>query len=217
MHDAQNLFSSALAFGGNEWKVDETLDAGAGDGSIREVIVVGVENTPARVDELTPSVDPDVGSGGKLAQYLAMLTTEIKPMVDKELRTLPGRDTTGIMGSSLGGLASAHAGVMNADVFGIVGEMSPSTWWDNRMILGEVATTPGKPQKPARVYVDCGDNNDGLEDTQLLEARYETAGYTKGKDLMYVVQPGAAHNEIYWSQRLPAALRFLFGRRPDLN
>ena len=49
MHDGQNLFDPALAFGGNEWKVDETLDAAAEDGSIEELIVIGVENTAQRI------------------------------------------------------------------------------------------------------------------------------------------------------------------------
>ena len=216
MHDGQNLFSKDTAFGGNEWKVDETLDAGAYDGSIREVIVVGVENTAARIDELTPTSDPGYG-GGKLPQYLAMVRTEIKPLVDATFRTIPGREATGIMGSSLGGLASSHAGVVAADVFGLVGAMSPSTWWDDRMILGEVATTPTKPARPLRVYVDCGDAQDGLEDTKDLAAGYEAVGYTKGKDFSYVVQPGAKHNEIYWAQRLPVALSFLLGKRADLD
>ena len=48
MHDGQNLFDAKTAFGGNEWKVDETMDAGAADGSIREAIVVGPENTSKR-------------------------------------------------------------------------------------------------------------------------------------------------------------------------
>src|SRR5205823_9338875 len=41
MHDGQNLFDAALAFGGNEWRVDETLDAAGEDGSIAELIVIG--------------------------------------------------------------------------------------------------------------------------------------------------------------------------------
>ena len=217
MHDAQNLFSPDTAFGGNEWKVDETMDAGAEDGSIREAVVVGVENTAARIDELTPSVDPSYG-GGKAAQYLSMIVDEIKPTIDKDLRTLPGREQTAIMGSSLGGLVSAFAGVRHADVFGLVGEMSPSTWWDGTMILGEVSTTPTRPAKPLRVYVDSGDSgasNDDVTNTTELAARYRKAGYTDNKDLLHVVQPGAIHNETYWASRLPAALHFLLGARPN--
>ena len=218
MHDAQNLFSADTAFGGNEWKVDETMDAGADDGSIREVVVVGVESTAARIEELTPSVDPSYG-GGKANQYLSMIVDELKPMVDKDLRTLPARDETAIMGSSLGGLVSAYAGVRHADVFGLVGEMSPSTWWDGTMILGEVATTPTRPAKPLRVYVDSGDSgtsNDDVTNTTELASRYRKAGYTDNKDLLHVIQPGAIHTETYWASRLPAALHFLLGTRPNL-
>ena len=218
MHDGQNLFTPGLAFGGNEWKVDETLDAGAEDGSINEVVVVGVETTAARMDELTPSVDPDYG-GGKAPQYLSMIIDEIKPMVDKDLRTTPSREQTGVMGSSLGGLASAYAGVHHADVFGLVGEMSPSTWWGGTMILGEVSSTPTRPAKPLRVYVDSGDSgtsNDDVTNTTELAARYRKAGYTDSKDLLHVVQAGGQHNETYWASRLPAALHFLLGPRPNL-
>ena len=218
MHDGQNLFSPGIAFGGNEWKVDETLDAGAEDGSVNEVVVVGVESTAARIDELTPSVDPDYG-GGKAPQYLSMIIDEIKPMVDKDLRTIPSREQTGVMGSSLGGLASAYAGVHHADVFGLVGEMSPSTWWGGTMILGEVSSTPTRPARPLRVYVDSGDSgtsNDDVANTTELAARYRKAGYTDSKDLLHVVQAGGQHNETYWASRLPAALHFLLGPRPNL-
>lgn len=221
MHDAQNLFDPSLAFGGNEWKVDETIDAGAEDGSIRETIVVGIENTAARMDELTPTPDAtEGGAGGKADQYLAMIVDEIKPTIDKDLRTIPAREQTGIMGSSLGGLVSAYAGVRRADVFGLVGEMSPSTWWDNTEILGEVSTTPTRPAKPVRVYVDSGDSGaegstDDVTNTTELAARYRTAGYVDNKDLLHVIQAGGQHNEIYWAQRLPGALHFLLGARPD--
>lgn len=217
MHDGQNLFSASTAFGGNEWKVDETLDAAAESGDIRETIVVGVENTAARIDELTPTNDPSYG-GGKADQYLAMIATEVKPLVDKDLRTIPGREQTAIMGSSLGGLVSAYAGVTKADVFGLVGEMSPSTWWDDKVILGEVSGMKTKPVRPLRVYVDSGDSgnsNDDVVNTTELAARYRSIGYADAKDFKHVVQPGAVHNEIYWAQRLPAALGFLLGPRAD--
>lgn len=211
MHDGINLFDGSLAFGGNEWKVDETLDAGNEDGTIRDTIVVGIEATANRTTELTPT-------SGDVDKYVAMMVDEIKPMIDKDLRTAAGREQTAIMGSSLGGLASAWAGVHRADVFGLVGQMSPSTWWDNTMILGEVSSLQTRPAKPLRVYVDSGDSgvsNDDVTNTKELAARYRTVGYSDSKDLLYVVQPGAQHNELYWSQRLPAALHFLLGARPN--
>jgi predicted alpha/beta superfamily hydrolase len=217
MHDGQNLFDPSTAFGGNEWKVDEAMNAGAEDGTIREAIVVGIANTSARIDELTPTADSRYG-GGKADLYLRMITDELKPLVDRELRTLTGREDTAIAGSSLGGLCSSYASVRRADVFGMAGVFSPSTWWDNRVILGEVATIPQKPAKPIRVYVDSGDagtSGDGVTDTKELAAKYRAAGYTDDVTLRYVVQPGGQHNEIYWAQRFPAAMRFVLGPRAN--
>jgi predicted alpha/beta superfamily hydrolase len=217
MHDGQNLFDAALAFGGNEWRVDETLDAGAEAAdrgqSIREIIVIGVDNTGQRMDEYTPTVDAGEGAGGKGDSYLKLIVEELKPKVDAMLRTRMEREWTGTLGSSLGGLISAHAGVKRVETFGRIGVMSPSTWWDNRMIIAEVASLQGKTTRPLWVYVDSGDSDteDGYKDTKDLAQTYLSVGYKEGVDFHYVVQSGALHNEVYWAQRLPEALRFLFG------
>jgi predicted alpha/beta superfamily hydrolase len=215
MHDGQNLFDPTLAFGGNEWKVDETLDAAAEDGSIEELIVIGVENTAQRIYEYTPTTDPTTAGGGGGDLYLQLLIDELKPQIDGMLRTLPDRAHTGVLGSSLGGLISAYAGVKRPDVYGIVGAMSPSTWWNNDVIIGDVGGMPASA-RPTRVYVDSGDSgdsNDDVTNTNMLAAKYLNIGYTSGVDFLHVVQAGGQHNEIYWAERLPGALQFLFGPR----
>ncbi len=212
MHDGANLFSRDTAFGGVEWRVDETMDAAAETAKIREAIVVGVESTDARIDELTPTRDASVGAGGKADDYLKMITEELKPGFDRTLRTLPGPESTGILGSSLGGLISVYAGCKQAGTFGFVGAMSPSVWWDNRMLLGVVSALG--PSRPARFYVDSGDSGasqDGMADTAELARRLRGVGYADGTSLKYVVQAGAQHNETYWAERLPGALEFLLG------
>lgn len=236
MHDGQNLFDPATAFGGNEWRVDEALDAAGESGrcdsgatcgndgdcsagpclTTRDTIVIGIDNTSRRIYELTPTVDSSVGDGGGADLYLTMVATELKPTVDGMLRTAPGPADTAIMGSSLGGLVSAYAGVTRPGVFGLVGAMSPSTWWDNTVILARVAATPATP-RPRRVYVDSGNagtSSDDVANTTMLAHAYETLGYTEGVDLRHVVQAGGTHSEIYWAQRFPAAAQFLMGTRP---
>ena len=212
MHDGQNLFDPKAAFGGNAWNVGQTMDAGANDGSIAEAIVIGVENTADRINEYTPVADPTYG-GGKGDSYLTMLITELKPKIDGSLRTLPDRDHTAMLGSSLGGLISAYAGVTHADTYGIIGVMSPSTWWDNTWLIPEVGTTKATP-RPDRVYVDsgnAGDSNDDVTNTAALAAEYRTIGYKDNATLDYLVQAGGQHNEIYWAERLPGAMAFLLG------
>jgi predicted alpha/beta superfamily hydrolase len=103
--------------------------------------------------------------------------------------------------------------VHDADVFGVVGVMSPSTWWNNLQIIGEVGTTPQQAARPDKVYVDSGDSDDedGYTDTANLVKAYEAVGYVEGKSLHYVVQAGALHNEVYWAQRFPGGAAFLLG------
>jgi predicted alpha/beta superfamily hydrolase len=214
MHDGRNLFDPQLAFGGNEWKVDETLDGAAEDGTIRELIVIGPEATSDRIYEYTPTSDPAEGKSGGGDLYLRMLVEELKPQVDAQLRTQPGRATTAVIGSSLGGLISVYAGVKHPDTFGLVGALSPSTWWDNTTIIGDVKGMGAA--RPDRVYVDSGDSgqdNDDVVNTNLLAAAFVQIGYVDGTTLKHVVQAGGQHSEIYWAMRLPGTLSFLFGAR----
>ncbi|MBM4777224.1 MAG: alpha/beta hydrolase [Archangiaceae bacterium] len=213
MHDGQNLFDASTAFGGTEWQVDETMNRTANDGFIAEAIVVGPENTAARIDEYTPTSTTQYG-GGQGATYLRFLVDELKPAVDREYRTRPGRESTVVIGSSLGGLISTYAGVQKPEVFGNVGAMSPSTWWDNRWILGSVAGLRAAPLRPLKVYVDSGNAGNSMDDvtnTADLAQAWRDRGYADEVTLKYVVQNGASHTEAYWAQRLPVALRFLVG------
>lgn len=212
MHDGQNLFDASAAFGGTEWQVDETMNRTANDGFIAEAIVVGPENTAARIDEYTPTSTTQYG-GGQGATYLRFLVDELKPAVDREYRTRPERESTVVIGSSLGGLISTYAGVQRPEVFGNVGAMSPSTWWDNRWILGSVAGLRAAPLRPLKVYVDSGNSGtmDDVANTADLAQAWRDRGYADDATLKYVVQNGASHSETYWAQRLPVALRFLLG------
>ncbi|MEZ4407111.1 MAG: alpha/beta hydrolase-fold protein [Polyangiales bacterium] len=218
MHDGQNLFDPAAAFGGVTWRVHDAMNLGAEDGSIREAIVVGPENTAARIDEYTPTVDAEHMAGGRGDLYLRMLVEELKPLIDRTYRTLPDRANTALMGSSLGGLISVYAGVTRAETFGAIGAMSPSTWWDDRMILGRVPALATLSPRPERVYVDSGDSgasSDDVANTRELAAALRTAGYRDGSTLRYVVEAGGQHSERYWAARLPDALRFLRGPRAE--
>ncbi|MFZ5468258.1 MAG: alpha/beta hydrolase [Myxococcota bacterium] len=216
MHDGQNVFDPTLAFSGNEWGVDEAFDDAAESGAFKEALVVAVTNTANRLWEYTPTRDSNVGAGGGADQYLTMLVSELKPRVDNELRTLAGRETTVLIGSSLGGLVSAYAGTKHPAVFGLIGELSPSTWWDNQVIIGLVTTANNRMPRPLRVYIDSGDSgpsSDDMANTAQLAQTYVTGGYQSGVDLLHVIQAGATHHETYWAQRFPGAMRFLLGPR----
>ncbi|UUZ57297.1 hypothetical protein LP419_27405 [Massilia sp. H-1] len=131
MHDGQNLFDAKTAAYGAEWGIDETANHLIASGVMDEVIVVGIDNTPDRFKEYTPCCDPKHG-GGKIDAYQAFITDTVKPYIDKTLRTLPGRENTAIMGSSLGGIASVVIAQKRPDVFSKAGGVSSSFWWNQR-------------------------------------------------------------------------------------
>src|SRR3990170_3478353 len=53
MHDGQNLMRPEDAFGGVAWGVDSTAESLILAGSIEPLIIVGIYNTPSRLDEYT--------------------------------------------------------------------------------------------------------------------------------------------------------------------
>ena len=55
MHDGQNLFDKATAGYGMEWEIDEHLSKLIADKKVRPMIVVGIWNTPKRLQEYVPS------------------------------------------------------------------------------------------------------------------------------------------------------------------
>ena len=82
------------------------------------------------MDEYTYIQDPDYG-GGKGDLYLDFIESTIIPLAQSNFRVEISRDTLGILGSSLGGLISCYAGWTRSDIYGKVGCMSSSFWWDN--------------------------------------------------------------------------------------
>lgn len=131
MHDGQNLFNTKTAFMGNAWMCQNSLDQSIVGGTTEEILVVAPYNTSERMDEYTYVQDPEYG-GGKGDLYLDFLESTIIPLAQLNFRVEISRDTLGILGSSLGGLISCYAGWTRSDVYGKVGCMSSSFWWDNQ-------------------------------------------------------------------------------------
>jgi predicted alpha/beta superfamily hydrolase len=207
MQDGQNLFDRALAFGGQEWHVDETLAAEAGHA---EAIVVGIANAgPARIHEYSPWVDGRLG-GGRGDAYLDFVTNELKPAIDADFPTLPDRANTFIAGSSMGGLIALHGFLTRHEVFGGVAALSPSLWFAGRAIFEVLADAP---KREGRIYIDAGtrEGSGTLMDVARLREALLEKGYRRNVDLLTVVEGDGRHSEEAWARRFPRALRFLLG------
>lgn len=140
MHDGQNLFDKATAGYGMEWEVDEHLSKLIADHKVRPTIVVGIWNTPKRLQEYVP-LKAFVGlpasyrdkvralyGGDPLSDgYLKFIVRELRPMIDRRFNVKTDRANTVIMGSSMGSLVSLYAIDEYPRIFGGAGMMS--THW----------------------------------------------------------------------------------------
>lgn len=199
MHDGQNLFDRATGFAGSEWEVDETMEALSGEGL--EAIVVGLPHSGARrLQEYNPF--PNF-RGGQGEHYLNFIIDTLKPVIDRDFRTLPDRAHTGLFGSSMGGLISLYGFFQRPNVFGFAGVMSPALWIAGGAIYDYVGA---QPFVPGKIYLDNGTRESSA---RRMNALLTDKGYISGKDLLYTVEPEGEHQEAAWARRLPAALRFL--------
>ncbi len=210
--DGQNVFDKATSFAG-EWKVDETLEALIPAGEIAPLIVVAVDNGGGeRIAEYTPWADGESRGGGG-GEHLAAIADVLVPHIDATYRTMTGPASTGIGGSSLGGLMALYATFSRPDVFGVNAALSPSIWWADRRVIAFAAgsTKPGG----ARLWTDMGTAESGtsIRDLRDLREALVALGFVVGTDLQVVEEQGGGHNEAAWSRRFPDVVRFLFPPR----
>jgi predicted alpha/beta superfamily hydrolase len=210
LHDGQNVFDRATSFG-EEWHVDEFAEQLIAAGEIEPLIVVAIFNTGEhRVDEYTPTPSADIGRGGHADDYGKMLVEELKPFIDITYKTLPSAASTALGGSSLGGLLTMWLGIRYPTAFGRLAVMSPSVWWDDRILLHEVEALPGK--LPLRIWLDAGtaEGTDTLMNARALRDALVAKGWSIGDDLAYLEEQGGEHNEQSWGMRVERVLKFLF-------
>ena len=213
LHDGQNLFDAATTFAGNEWGLDELAEEMIAGGQVEPLIIVGIYNTgDERMDEYTPVKDHR-GRGGRARSYGAMIVEELKPFIDREYRTLPNAANTGLGGSSLGGLVTLYLGLQYSRIFGKLIVMSPSVWWANRAILKQVRQL--RVKATPKIWLDTGtcegqSPEDCVKNTAALCKALVDKGWRLGRNLAYVEDEGAGHNEKAWGFRMRQALAFLF-------
>lgn len=210
MHDGQNLFDAATAFNGQDWHVAQTADYAISAGLVEPLIVVGLYNTgKTRLREYTPTSVPRLG-GGRADRYAKFLIEEVKPVVDRDYRTQPEASQTGIGGSSLGGLVSIYLGLKFSNVFSKIAALSPSVWWNQRVIVRFAQAAPVEPRP--RIWLDIGTREGPriVDDVEKFRDVLLSKGWQNDRDLHYERVEGAEHNEAAWSARVGPFLQFLF-------
>jgi predicted alpha/beta superfamily hydrolase len=222
LHDGQNVFDAATAFGGVEWGVDETAERLIRNKLIEPLIIVAVANIgEERIHEYAPTPGviepkdhPRKRSRGLARIYGQFLIEELKPFIDKKYRTKRDPEFTGLGGSSLGGLATLAMGILYSEVFTRLIVMSPSIWWDDYAIFRLVGILGEKP--PLKIWLDTGTDEPSWELARDLRDYLIDKGWQLDVDLGYLEVKGADHSEAAWAARVEPALRFLFRQRNNI-
>ena len=211
MHDGQNLFDGATSFvPGMDWHVGHTADDFILTGAVQPLIIVGIYNVgKVRISEYTPTKAPRLG-GGRADRYAKFLIQEVMPFIHQEYRALPDPRLTGMGGSSLGGLLSLYLGLKHPQIFGRLAALSPSVWWNQRVIHRFAAAAPVEPRP--RIWLDIGTKEGPriVPDVEQFRDILLQKGWRLGKDLSYQRIEGAEHNEAAWAQRVGPFLQFLY-------
>lgn len=225
MHDGQNLFDPTTATAGQTWGVAEALAQLMAAGRVRPTLIVGIFNHRNRWSEYLPERPLTHPNAPQLQEkfraaftapvrsdsYLRFIVEELKPVIDETYHTLPAREETFIMGSSMGGLISLYAVCEYPEVFAGAGCLSthwPAVEGIILPYLEELLPASGRH----KLYFDYG--------TETLDALYEplqkpvdallaSKGYQQNQDCLTRKFEGAEHNEPAWRNRIHIPLTFL--------
>ncbi len=228
VHDGQDLFDPNAAFGGLNLRA--TADA-----LTRPVLIVGIDNTAARLAEYSHvddriSGDTITSVGGA---YAELVHASVRPHID---RRYPTSGVWGLMGTSLGGLMSLAIADRYPDAYDFCASLSGTLGWgaynpetDAPMTMRrKFQTTAAAGGNTAlTVYVDSGGSDgDGRCDDVDGDGEFEDdpndsdnycvtrhfadvlaeSGYSWDVTLHHWWEPGAAHNQTAWAARIARPL-----------
>ena len=215
MFDGHNLFADEDATYGKSWGLADYMDR-----SRRKMIIVGLEcnhEGNKRLEEFSPYDFHDFngevipGRGGVLMEWM---TGQLKPLIDRELRTRPQREWTGIGGSSMGGIMALYSIVRHNDIFSRAACLSTAVTLCYSRLKEEIRRA-GDLLPDTRVYLSWGSKESGCkpglvrytcENLELSHMLTE-----RGADSYPFLLRGGAHCEADWEKQNKRYMDFLWG------
>ncbi len=217
--DGHNLFLDEDATYGKSWGLLDFLQSWA-----KPLIVVGIEcghEGDERLVEYCPYHFHGrfwgdlLGTGDKTMRFM---TEELKPMIDREYRTIPGREATAIGGSSMGGLMSLYAIVKYNRVYSRAACVSSTISPCMPELRADIAASPMAPG--TRIYLSWGTKEAGVRrpkkngdfETPAAKNNLELARLLeeKGARTWVFCQRGGSHCEASWEKQVPGFMEHLW-------
>lgn len=208
LQDGQNLFDDNAPFG--NWGVNKKLAVLAEKG-MGDVIIIAIDHAKEeRVAEFTPNLTNLQKGTAEGKKYVRFLADTLKPHVDKNFRTLPDVQHTGIGGSSMGGLISIYAGFMYPEVYSKLLIFSPALWMAPNIHFSAIHLHQGFN---TRIYIYAGGNESKTMVPNVERfKKMVNQKKQKGSQLKFqiAIDPEGMHTEHQWGIEFPKALKWLF-------
>ena len=218
--DGHNLFSDKDATYGKCWGLKEFLDKWD-----HKLILVGIEcghDGDERLSEYLPyrTMTPARWAMFKPLGQATMdwIVEEIKPMIDRDYRTLPDREFTGIGGSSMGGIMALYAGVRYNHVFSKAACVSSAIGFCVRATMKDIRSCPIRPE--SRFFLSWGTREAyGLKDPAREDRSSRTYKWNKrasdllrerGAETKLYCQVEGKHCEADWEKQNPIYMDYLW-------
>ena len=129
------------------------VQVSTGNGTMKPVLLVGIENTERRRDLTGPTDEPSdreiAPVVGGSPQFREFIRSELMPAIRGRYATTP---ETAIVGESLAGLFVLETLVLEPDLFDIYIAIDPSLWW-NGGALSELAQPSLKAARNRVVFL----------------------------------------------------------------
>jgi predicted alpha/beta superfamily hydrolase len=215
--DGHSLFLNEDATYGKSWGMKEFLD-----GWSKPMIMVGIEcghDGYERLSEYMPY--PSEGWFGQFDPQgeatMDWIVNEIKPMIDREYRTIPFRECTAIGGSSMGGIMALYAGVHYNRWFSKAACVSTAMGFCMEPLKWDLSSSAISPD--TRIYLSWGtreakkdhyDRSDRSSPT-YYNHKYVSDVLRKRKATVKLhCQVNGGHCEADWEKLVPSFMHFLW-------
>lgn len=214
MFDGHNVFYDEDATYGKSWGLGEYLSE-----NHVPLMVVAVEcshtRNNGRLSEYSPWSFCEDGIGrvfGRGRKTMDWYARDLKQFIDRKYPTLPGRETTFIAGSSMGGLMSLYAVLAYNHVYSRAAALSPSLWIYPERIQRLVSRS--HPTEDTVLYMDYGSREAGNHNNTLSGIMRTAADLVdKGVKVTCRIVPNGDHCEACWEEQIPFFINTLLYQR----
>lgn len=217
--DGHNLFSDEDATYGKSWGLKNFLDSWS-----KDMIIVGIECGHDGEERLSEYLPYPV-KGGYFSRFKGIgdatvkwMVEELKPVIDKEYRTYPFRECTGIAGSSMGGLMALFGAVHYNRWFSKAACVSSAIGFCMPALMADMKASYMDPD--TRVYLSWGTKEafnlkdvwkeDRTSDTYKWNRTVAEKIWRSGAAAKLYCQVGGGHGEADWEKLVPGFMNFLW-------